>query len=224
MLRSLYRSWFAEVDRLRSSAPGPTIELGSGIGKLRETLPDVVTTDVEATRWSQRIVDAEALPFSDESVANIVLVDVLHHVPHPARFFNEARRTLMPGGRVLILEPYCSPVSYPVYRLWHHEKTDLAVDPFAEDPVSSGAPMDSNQALSTLLFFRQVDRFQQRWPELRVVSRDRFALLAYPLSGGWSRRTLLPLQLLRPVLACERALAPLAPLQAFRCLVVLERD
>jgi SAM-dependent methyltransferase len=208
LLRSLYRSWFAEVARSRSNVPGLTVELGSGIGKLREALPDVLLTDVEETRWAGSAVDAQALPFADGTLANIVLVDVLHHIPRPARFLDEA---------------YCSTVSYAVYRRWHHELTDLDVDPLAESPRSSTDPLDSNQALPTLLFFTRADLFERRWPELQILKRRRFAFFAYPLSGGWRRRPILPARLARPVLAVERALSPLAAVVAFRCLVVLER-
>jgi SAM-dependent methyltransferase len=223
VLRSLYQSWFAQIAQSRASVPGPTVELGSGIGALREALPDVTLTDVEPTRWSEQVVDAEELPYRDRSVANLVLVDVLHHIPRPQRFLDEATRCLLPGGRVILLEPYCSTISYPVYRRWHHETTDLRVDPFSEDPRSTASPLDSNQALPTLLFFRHDQRFEERWPELRIVSRRRLALLAYPLSGGWRRRPLLPYRLLGPTLALEQVLMPLAPFLAFRCLVVLER-
>src|SRR5206468_3948345 len=86
LLQRLYREWFSELDRLRSPVDGPTIELGSGIGAFAEAVPDVLATDVEATPWAERVVDASALPFADGSVANLVLVDVYHHLVVPAAF------------------------------------------------------------------------------------------------------------------------------------------
>jgi hypothetical protein len=41
-------------------------------------------------------------------------------------------------------------------------------------------------------FFRHAEEFDRRWPGLTVVSRERFALLAYPLSGRFTGRKLLP--------------------------------
>jgi hypothetical protein len=64
---------------------------------------------------------------------------------------------------------------------------------------------------------------QARWPELKVAERRRLALLLYPLSGGFTKRPVLPRLLWRPVEVIERVLAGLAPLLAFRCLVVLRR-
>ena len=83
--------------------------------------------------------------------------------------------------------------------------------------------LEGNQALPALLFFRRADEFRRRWPELRIVERRRFAFLLYPLSGGFSRRPLVPAGLYRPLAALEALLAPAAPLLAYRCLVVLER-
>jgi len=45
----------------------------------------------------------------------------------------------------------------------------------------------------------------------------------YPLTGGFSRPPLVPRRLAGALEALERLLSPLAPLLAFRCLVVLER-
>jgi SAM-dependent methyltransferase len=222
VLRRLYAEWHHEMARELAPGPGETVELGAGLAQLKRILPHVVATDVEPTRWAEAVVDAHELPFADSSLANLVLFDVFHHLRDPARFLDEARRALRPGGRVVLVEPYCSPVSTPLYRRFHHERTDVHVDPFVPDPALGDA-MEGNQALPTLAFFRHAAEFRRRWPELRLVRRRRFGLLLYPLSGGYSRRPLVPSALYRPLRAFESALTPLAPLIAFRCLVVLER-
>jgi SAM-dependent methyltransferase len=223
LLRRLYGEWFEEIERRLSAVPGDSVELGSGTGRLREHLPLVVTTDVEPTPWADHVADAERLPFADGSLANLVLVDVFHHLADPARFLDEARRTLAPGGRVLVLDPYCSPVSTLAYRAFHPERTDLSAPAFAVDERRAGDPLASNQARATLVFFRHAEELRRGWPELLLLERRRLALFAYPLSGGFFGRRLAPGAAYRPLMAAERMLAPLAPLLAFRCLVVLER-
>jgi SAM-dependent methyltransferase len=183
-----------------------------------------VLTDVEPTRWAEAVIDAEAMPYQNGSVANLVLFDVFHHLPSPHRFFDEAKRALAPGGRIVVFDPYCSPVSTPAYRAFHHERTDLSGDAFEDDADVAMTPFASNQARATLAFFRELPEFERRWPMLRVVERRRLALLLYPLSGGFSGRQFVPAGLVAPLELVEKAATPLAaPLLAFRCLVVLER-
>lgn len=223
LLRRLYRGWYDTISSRLARIPGPVVELGSGIGKLKDIVPGAVLTDVEPTRWTSNVVDAEALPYDDASIANLVLFDVFHHLASPSRFLDEAQRALAPSGRVIVFDPYCSPLSTRAYRRFHHERTDLAGSAFDEDADVATAPFASNQARATLAFFREFSEFETRWPDLRAVERRRLAMLAYPLSGGFSGRRIIPLPLVRPVELLESALAPLAPLLAFRCLVVLER-
>lgn len=220
LLRRIYRDWFALLASRLSRVPGPTLELGSGIGRLREHVPELVTSDVEQTPWADRVVDAERLPFGDGELANVVLLDVYHHLPRPAAFLDEARRALAPGGRVVMLEPYVGPLSRLAYRL-HHERLELEGDGFAEQ--HSADPLDANLALTTLAFFRQREEYARRWPELPLVEERLLSFLVYPLSGGFTRRPLLPAALFRPLDALERALAPVLRSLAFRCLIVLER-
>jgi SAM-dependent methyltransferase len=222
-LRRLYAEWFELIRARLATVPGPTIELGSGIGSFKEHVPDAVTTDVEPTAWADDVVDAESQPYAGGSVANLVLVDVFHHLPRPARFLDEARRVLAPGGRAVLLEPYCSPLSTVAYRRFHHERVDMGAEPFEEDPEVASAPMEANQARATLVFFRADDEYARRWPDLPIVERRCLELLTYPLSGGFSKPQLVPDRLYGPVRTLERLLRPALPLAAFRCLVVLER-
>ena len=174
LLRRIYREWFALLTSRLSDVDGATIELGSGIGQLRAFVPELVTTDVEATPWAERVVDAEALPYEDGALANIVMLDVFHHLPRPAVFLDEATRALAIGGRVVMLEPYVSPLSAVAYRL-HHERLELDADGFAES--DSPDPLDANLAQTTLAFFRQRGEYERRWP--LVVAFVAFGVL-YP--------------------------------------------
>jgi SAM-dependent methyltransferase len=162
------------------------------------------------------------LPYSDGGLGALVLFDVLHHLPAPARFFAEAERVLRPGGRLILCEPYVSPLSYPAYRFFHEERLDLGVDPLAESPA--GDPFDANQAIPTLLFERRPAELARRFPSLRLIRFERLAGPSYAASGGFSRGPLLPLPLWRALLAVEDRLPAAAfRLLGFRMLAVLER-
>lgn len=224
VVRRLYGEWFELLASRLSRIDGETVELGSGFGALRETIPGLVTTDVVASPWADRVADAEHIPFADGSLANLALVDVLHHVPHPRACFEEAERVLAPGGRMVMVEPYCAPLSAFAYSRLHEEDLDLDADPEHPQGPETGDPFDANIALPTILFWRRPGTVERWAPGLRVVERLRLAWLVYPLSGGFSRPSLVPQRLLGPALALEGLLgSAFAPLAAFRCLVVVER-
>jgi SAM-dependent methyltransferase len=220
-LRLLYERWYGRI-REQLPARGPWVELGSGPGFARAFIPELQLTDVVQAPWHDRQVDAGDLPFGDGSLGALVLFDVLHHLPAPARFLAEAVRVLRPGGRLVLCEPYVSPLSFPVYRFFHEERLEMSADPLAETPA--GDPFDANQAIPTLLLERRPAELARRFPALRLLRLERLAGPSYPASGGFSRGPLLPMGLWRALLALEDRLPP-AVFRAigFRMLAVLER-
>jgi SAM-dependent methyltransferase len=158
VLRTVYQDFY---DRLAPECrPGTTIEIGGGIGNLKQRIGDVVATDVQFAPWLDCVADAQRLPFAAGIAANIVMVDVLHHLEFPAVFFREAARVLRPGGRVLMVEPAITYGSTVFYRLFHHEPVRTLAEALADGtPDPRRDPYDSNQAIPTLLVTRERDRF-----------------------------------------------------------------
>lgn len=48
-------------------------------------------------------VDAESLPYADQSKDVVVLFEAIYYIPDPTRFARECRRVLRPGGLVLVV-------------------------------------------------------------------------------------------------------------------------
>jgi len=223
VLRTVYQDFY---DRLAPECrAGTTIEIGGGIGNLKQRLADVVATDIQFAPWLDCVADAQRLPFAAGSAANIVMVDVLHHLEFPAVFFREATRVLRPGGRVLMVEPAITYGSTLFYRLFHHEPVRTSAEALAEGtPHPRRDPYDSNQAIPTLLVTRERERFHARFPDLRIERVVWFGLAAYPLSGGFKRWSLLSAGAARHLLRFERAIEPLVGrLAAFRVMIVVEK-
>jgi SAM-dependent methyltransferase len=221
-LRAVYADYYSRI--VAWCGAGRTLEIGGGSGNLKALWPEAIATDLVPAPWLDVAADAEALPFRDASVTNIVGVDVLHHLPRPRRFFGEAERVLAPGGRIVLLEPAVTAGSYLFYRFLHPEPVVLGVDPLADAPAGPRDPFDSNQAIPSLMFGRRRREFERAFPSLSVVERRYLSLIAYPLSGGFRRWSLVPAWLAGPLLAGERLVErPIGPLLGFRLLVVLEK-
>lgn len=223
VLRIIYDDFYDRI--IAACRPGLTIELGGGIGNLKRRAPEVVATDIQFAPWLDCVADAHHLPFATNSAANIVMIDVLHHIQFPVVFFREALRLIKPGGRIVMVEPAITWGSTLVYRLLHQEPVRTSADPLIEGvPDPHRDPYDSNQAIPTLLAGRYRERFEATLKNLRVTRVDWFSLAVYPLSGGFKSWSLIPQSTVRQAIRIERVLEPfLGHLLGFRMLLVLEK-
>lgn len=87
---------------------------GQGLGLLNNLARSIVAGDIspEVLKTAKHtygnliplgIFGAEELPFHDDSMDVIVMLEALYYVPNTARFFAEARRILRPEGKLLIV-------------------------------------------------------------------------------------------------------------------------
>jgi SAM-dependent methyltransferase len=222
IIRRLYSRWY-EVIR-GALKPGRTLELGGGSGNLSDFLPEAITSDLVFEPWLDAVMDAHAIPFKEESLDNIVLFDVLHHLAAPAFFFREVQRVLRTGGRAVMMEPYVSWLSFPVYRFLHAEGMTWDKDPFLDRPLERKEPFEGNQAVPTLIFQRQKEKFSKTFPRLRIIRQEPMDIFLYPLSGGFHNPNFCPRFLWRPLEILERVLRPFNRFLAFRLFVVLEKE
>jgi SAM-dependent methyltransferase len=223
VLRLIYDDFY---DRIAATCvSGLTIEIGGGIGNLKQRLTDVVATDVQYGPWLDCVADAQHLPFATGIAANIVMVDVLHHIEFPTVFFREAERVLRQDGRLIMVEPAITWGSTLFYRLLHQEPVRTSADPLIEGvPDPNRDPYDSNQAVPTLVATRDRERFHRLFPNLEINRVDWFSLMVYPLSGGFKPWSLVPETLASVLLRVERVIEPLVGrFGAFRMMLVIEK-
>jgi SAM-dependent methyltransferase len=223
VLRVIYDDFYNRI--AAACVRGTTIEIGGGVGDLKHRLSDVVATDIQFASWLDVVADAQQLPFARSSAANIVMIDVLHHLEFPATFFREAQRVLQPGGRVIMVEPAITWGSTLFYRLFHHEPVRMSADILADGrPDPRRDPYDANQAIPTLLATRDRDRFHRLFPELQIVQIDWFAFAAYALSGGFKNWSLISKEFARRLLELECPIeTAIGWLGGFRMLIVIEK-
>jgi SAM-dependent methyltransferase len=212
-LKRIYREWYDLIRESLPPGPGAVVELGSGAGFLRDTIPGTPGVDV--------VFDAQRLPFQDRSLRAVVMVDVLHHLPDCRRFFAEAARCVRPGGAICAIEPWVSDWSRFVYGRLHHEP----FLPDAEDWAfpAAGPLSSSNQALPWIVLERDRAVFEREFPSWRIARVTPFMPFRYLASGGIGLRASAPLWSYGLVATLERALRPVMPKLAMFAHLVLER-
>jgi SAM-dependent methyltransferase len=189
------------------------------LGNLKACLPEAIATDLFPNPWLDLACNAYELPFRDGTLSHLVLFDVFHHLEAPGAFFREARRVLGPAGRLILFEPYISPVSFPVYALGHHEPVAWRkpINTTEDQPPRGG--YYAAQGNATRLFFREE---RPGWPNgWAVFHTERIVCFHYLLSGGYSKPALYPQRLLEPFRKFDRLLAWCPRVFAARCLIGL---
>lgn len=222
-LRRVYESYFRYILEFCSSLR-PITELGSGPGFFKTFCPEIIATDVAPTPWIDAVVDGCCLPYRDNSVGNIVMIDVFHHMARPMQFLKEAARVLKPGGRIVMIEPWSSPLGYCFYRYIHHEDADLGVDPLQPFASDKNA-FDGNAALPMMFFDNRASQMRDLIARegLRVAHRKCMPALSWLLTGGFRPYDLLPGPMARCADLMDWLLAPVSRWCALRAIIVVEQ-
>ena len=219
-LRAVYHEFF---ERLLAAVGErtPVVELGAGPGFFKEYCPSLISTDVISTRWVDLICDGCALPFPAESVGAFVMLDVLHHLPHPLDFMSEAARVLQPGGVVAMIEPWITPASYLLYRYFHHEDCALRIDIRSPFESCTKNAFDGNATIP----YNMV-RYYSRMPDppLRLARREPFLGLPYLTTLGFKRKRPLSPRLIGAAQTCEKLAGPLGRWNATRVLLLWQKS
>lgn len=228
VLRRVYNEEFFARLLSQTKPDGASVEVGAGPGFFKQFFPSVFSTDLIFCPWLDAIADAQHLPFRSASVANVFGLDMLHHLAAPMEFLHEAARILVPGGRLILIEPWITPFSWFLFRFFHQERCDLSETPWApsnSDQTGEKRAFDGNQAIPYLLFgSRNRVRTLNSLPEFKLNALEPFCLFAYLLSGGFNHASLLPEALYPLVSKFERLTLPLwRRLAALRVLLVLEK-
>jgi SAM-dependent methyltransferase len=226
VLRAVYADLYRYVEE--SLVEGNTLEIGSGIGNFKIKQGSLIKTDIQFSIDIDVVSDAQSLPFSNESFSNIVLVDVVHHLECPMLFFAEAQRILKSGGRIIMIDPGITPLSWFFYKFLHQEPVNMKWNPMVEcfiDPQKD--PYDSNQGMPTLLFGKYLEFFKDKFPSLVLLEHSWMSIFVYQLSGGFQAWSLIPGRLVNNLLKIERRIQKKFPflggIIAFRLKIVLEK-
>lgn len=225
VLRTIYREFHRAIAAQLSNLENPlVVEVGSGIGNIKEIIPNCLRTDLFPNPWIDRVENAYALSFADGTVSDLILFDVFHHLRYPGTALREFERVLRPGGRVLIFDPFISLLGLIAYGLLHVEPIGWRdyIDWFApKDWSAQNTDYYAAQGNTTRIFFGRLDpALLKSW---KVVTKQRFAAFSHIASGGYSGPQLYPESAYPFMHSVDRILDQIPPLFATRTLIVLEK-
>ncbi|MDD5583466.1 MAG: class I SAM-dependent methyltransferase [Candidatus Omnitrophica bacterium] len=205
-LRRIYEEWYTAIATSISASSGKILEIGSGAGFLKDFIADAISSEISFSPDVDVILDACTLPCKDSALAGLVMVDVFHHLSKPVYFLKEAGRCVKKGGVLVMIEPWVTPWSRWVYTHLHHE-------PFKDDALgwefpAAGPLSGANSALPWIVFKRDREKFEQKFPEWKIATIKPMMPFRYIVSGGVSYRSFAPYWSYRAWKALEETLTP----------------
>lgn len=220
-LKRLYNDWYLIfIIKSKEIKNGKYLEIGSGGGFLKDVFPEVITSDILTLPNVDLIFTAEEIPFKENELASIVMLNVFHHIPKPHLFLKEAQRTLIKGGKIIMTEPANSSLARFIYKRFHHEPFDEK----GQREIKAGNPLsNSNQALPYIYFERDLDLFKKDFPSLKINSINYHSPFSYIISGGVSRSAMLPFFMYNFVKGIERLFSPFYKQIGLFCTIEIEK-
>ncbi len=188
-LKKLYIDFYRILKQKLPESAKTIVELGSGAGFIKEIIPSAMTSDVLDLPGLDYTFSALEMPFDDASVDAFIMMDVLHHIPDTTLFFQEADRCLVPGGKIIMIEPANTPWSRFIYKNFHHEEFNTQAD----WTLSGSGPLSqANGAIPWIVFNRDREKFLDRFPAFEIIEIKNHTPVRYLLSGGFTLRQLAP--------------------------------
>lgn len=189
-LKKLYIEWYQEfINAIPQLPKGKLLEIGSGGGFLKELNPSIICSDYLDLPTNDLTFSALNMPFSEDEVSGLFMIDTFHHIPDATKFLHEAKRILKNKGQIIMIEPANSLWARFIYKNFHNEP----FNPNGGWTIPSSGPLSgANGALPWIVFERDIKIFTDIFPEFQIVGIKYHTPFRYILSGGVSFRQMVP--------------------------------
>ena len=193
-----YYSWLYSLVATELDKSSSYLEIGAGAGISGLFLSDFDVLRTDFLPWQKGNVigdvDAQSLPYEENSFAGVIGVDMIHHVEKPALLLKETMRVTKAGGVLVFIEPYVSIASYPVYKFFHPERVTI---PNGFDPnrtwVSDSAS-DGDQSVGQRIFCTKSGKeyLFSHFEKKTSIEVDYLSPIAFYLTRGLNNPSTLP--------------------------------
>lgn len=225
LLRQIYHDFYKTIAcRLNDNIEGISIEIGSGIGAIKETIPSCICTDTYDSKRIDQVENVYSLSFDNNSASNVIMFDVFHHIRYPGSALAEIKRVLSEKGHLIIFEPYISLLGWLIYGLCHNEP--IAANEKIEMYLPEGLSSDNNSYYAAqknamrIFCSNNYADILQGW---EMVENKKFSAISHIASGGFSKPQLYPTSFYPFMKKIDRCYDLIPQLFATRMLVVLKK-
>ena len=225
LIKLIYKNYYKDIKKYIIKNNQYTIlELGSGDSNIKKIIKECVTSDQFRKRNIDRVENIYKINFKNDSISNVVMIDVFHHLKYPGLVLKEINRVLIKNGRVIMIEPAMGLIPRIIYKIFHYEPNgfNLKINwNSVVKKIPSANEYFAAQSIPWRLFFlREVNLKRYK---IKLIKP--FSDFAFLLSGGYSYNSFYPIALYPFVKLIDKLLTYISiKIFSARMLIVLKKN
>jgi ubiquinone/menaquinone biosynthesis C-methylase UbiE len=225
LIKIIYDNYYKKIKKNISTSNKKILELGSGGGNIKKIIQNCITSDQFKNENIDRIENIYKLNFKKNSISNIILIDVFHHLQFPNLALKEIHRVLIKNGRIIMMEPAMGFIPRIIYKIFHYEPNgfNLKINwNHIPKKIPSLNQYFAAQSMPWRAFFLKEFNLRSRY-KIKLIKP--FSDFAFLLSGGYSYKAFYPKFLYSLIKLIDKILTSISiKIFSARMLIVLEKN
>jgi SAM-dependent methyltransferase len=226
LIKIIYSNYYKKIKKnIYVSDKKKTLELGSGGGNIKKVIKECITSDQFKNENIDRIENIYKINFKKNSISNIILIDVFHHLQFPGLALKEIHRVLIKNGRIIMVEPAMGFIPRIIYKIFHYEPNGFNLKINWNDTpkrIPSLNQYFAAQSLPWRAFFLKELNLRSKY-KIKLIKP--FSDFAFLLSGGYSYKAFYPKFLYSLIKLIDKILTSISiKIFSARMLIVLEKN
>lgn len=226
LIRLIYEDYYKTIkENIYNKKNFPIFEFGSGGNNIKKIIPNCIVTENFKAKNVDRVENIYKINFKKNSISNIILIDVFHHLQFPSLVLEEIHRVLIKNGRIIMIEPAMGLFPRIIYKIFHYEPNgfNLKINwNHIPKKIPSLNQYFAAQSMPWRAFFLKELNLKSKYKIKLIKSFSDFAFL---LSGGYSYKALYPKILYSFIKLIDKILTSISiRIFSARMLIVLEKN
>ena len=226
LIKIIYNNYYKIIKKnIYVSNKKKILELGSGGGNIKKVIPECITSDQFKNENIDRIENIYKINFKKNSISNIILIDVFHHLQFPSLALKEIHRVLIKNCRIIMMEPAMGLIPRIIYKIFHYEPNGFNLkinwnNMLKKIPHSN--QYFAAQSLPWRAFFLKELNLKSKY-QVKLIKP--FSDFTFLLSGGYSYKGFYPKFLYPCIKLIDKILTSISiKIFSARMLIVLEKN
>jgi SAM-dependent methyltransferase len=226
LIKIIYNNYYKNIKKyIYLSDKKKILELGSGGGNIKKVIKECVTSDQFKNKNIDRIENIYKINFKKNSISNIILIDVFHHLQFPSLALKEIHKVLIKNGRIIMAEPAMGLIPRIVYKIFHYEPNGFNLK-IKWNNIPKKIPLSNQyfaaQSIPWRAFFLKELNLKSKF-SIKLIKP--FSDFTFLLSGGYSYIALYPKILYSMIKLIDKILTSISiRIFSARMLIVLEKN